>query len=87
MCAPPRALWPEQEERAQFLRRDLEAVTVPALIIHGSGDGTVPFEGSGKRTHEQLSGSELVLIEDAPHGLNVSHAGPFNDALLAFLAK
>lgn len=68
-------------------RRDLEAVTVPALIIHGSGDGTVPFEGSGKRTHEQLSGSELVLIEDAPHGLNVSHAGPFNDALLAFLAK
>lgn len=68
-------------------RRDLEAVTVPALIIHGSGDGTVPFEGSGKRTHEQLAGSELVLIDDAPHGLNVSHTDEFNAALLAFLAK
>lgn len=68
-------------------RRDLDAVTVPALIIHGDGDGTVPFEGSGKRTHEQLAGSELALIHDAPHGLNVSHARAFNDALLAFLAK
>lgn len=68
-------------------RRDLTAVTVPALIIHGDGDATVPFEGSGKRTHEQLPGSELVLIEDAPHGLNVSHADEFNAALLAFLAK
>ncbi len=68
-------------------RTDLAAVTVPALVIHGDGDGTVPFEGSGKRTHEQLAESELVLIEDAPHGLNVSHAAQFNEALLAFLAE
>ncbi|MEH3088144.1 MAG: alpha/beta hydrolase [Microbacterium arborescens] len=68
-------------------RDDLGAINVPALIIHGDGDGTVPFEGSGKRTHEQLAGSELALIADAPHGLNVSHAQQFNDALLAFLAR
>ena len=47
----------------------------------------MPFEGSGKRTHEAIGGSELVVIEDAPHGLNVSHADDFNRALLAFLAK
>ena len=43
--------------------------------------------GRGKRTHEASEGSELVVIEDGPHGLNVSHADEFNDALLAFLEK
>ncbi|KAA9089898.1 alpha/beta fold hydrolase [Microbacterium radiodurans] len=68
-------------------REDLPAITVPALIIHGDGDATVPFEGSGKRTHEAIAGSELVVVTDAPHGLNVSHADEFNAALLDFLAK
>ena len=68
-------------------REDLKAVSVPALIIHGDSDGTVPFEGSGARTNEALSGSELKLIAGAPHGLNVSHAEEFNDALLRFLAR
>ncbi len=68
-------------------RTDLTEVTVPTLVIHGDSDATVPFEGSGKRTHEQIAGSELVVVEDAPHGLNVSHAREFNEALLAFLAK
>lgn len=68
-------------------RRDLDAVSVPTLVIHGDSDGTVPFEGSGKRTHEAIDGSELVVLEDAPHGCNVSHADEFNRALLAFLEK
>jgi pimeloyl-ACP methyl ester carboxylesterase len=68
-------------------RDDLTKITVPTLVIHGDSDGTVPFEGSGKRTHEAVAGSELVVVEDAPHGLNASHAQQFNDALLAFLAK
>jgi pimeloyl-ACP methyl ester carboxylesterase len=68
-------------------RADLEKVTVPTLVIHGDSDATVPFEGSGRRTHEAIEGSELVLVEDAPHGLNVSHADEFNRALLAFLEK
>ncbi len=68
-------------------RDDLPKVTVPALVIHGDSDGIVPFEGSGRRTHEAIEGSELVVIEGGPHGINVSHAKEFNDALLAFLAK
>lgn len=67
-------------------RRDLAANTVPTLVIHGDGDGTVPLEGSAQRTHEALADSELVVIRDAPHGLNVSHAERFNEALLGFLA-
>ena len=68
-------------------RKDLKQVHVPALVIHGDSDGTVPFEGSGKRTHAAIAGSELVVLPDAPHGCNVSHADAFNEALLAFLAK
>ena len=68
-------------------RDDLPAVTVPTLVIHGAGDGIVLFEGSGKRTHEALPQSELVVVEGGPHGFNVSHAEEFNRALLDFLAR
>ena len=66
---------------------DLTSISVPTLVIHGDSDGIVPFEGSGKLTHEAVDGSEVVVIEDAPHGLNVSHAEEFNAALLEFLEK
>ena len=68
-------------------RDDLKKVTVPTLVIHGDSDGIVPFEVSGKRSHESIEGSELVLIEGAPHGFNATHAEEFNTALLAFLKK
>jgi pimeloyl-ACP methyl ester carboxylesterase len=68
-------------------RDDLEKVTVPTLVIHGDSDATVPFEGSGKRTHEAIPSSELHIVAGGPHGINVSHAEEFNRVLLAFLAK
>jgi pimeloyl-ACP methyl ester carboxylesterase len=68
-------------------RDDLAKVTVPTLVLHGDGDATVPFEGSGARTHAAIAGSELVVLRGAPHGCNVSHAGEFNQALLEFLAR
>jgi non-heme chloroperoxidase len=67
-------------------RNDLAKFTIPTLIIHGDSDAIVPFEASGKRSHEAVSGSQLVLVEDAPHGLNVTHRERFNQALLDFLA-
>ena len=68
-------------------RRDaLGGIRVPTLVIHGDSDLIVPFEVSGKRSHEAIAGSQLALIEGAPHGLNVTHADQFNRALLDFLA-
>ena len=66
-------------------RGDLAKVSVPTLVLHGDSDATVPFEGSGKRTHAAIGHSELRVIADAPHGLNVSHAKEFNEALVSFL--
>jgi non-heme chloroperoxidase len=68
-------------------RDDLTKIAVPTLVIHGDADGIVPFEGSGKRTHEAVDGSELVVVEGGPHGFTVSHADEFNRALVAFLEK
>ena len=67
-------------------RDDLPKVSVPTLVLHGAGDGTVPFDGSGARTHAAIPGSRLHVIADAPHGCNVSHADEWNRALLDFLA-
>ena len=66
-------------------RDDLRALTVPVLVLHGGSDAVVPFEGSGQRTHRAVAHSRLVRVPGAPHGLNVSHAPAFNDALLTFL--
>lgn len=68
-------------------RDDIEQVAVPTLVVHGDSDSIVPFEGSGARTHLAIAASELELIVGAPHGLNVSHASEFNDALIRFLAR
>lgn len=66
-------------------RSDLHRLTLPTLVIHGDADAIVPLSGSGQRTHRIVRQSELVVVGGAPHGLNVSHADAFNDALLAFL--
>ncbi|AMO25301.1 bromoperoxidase [Ramlibacter tataouinensis] len=66
-------------------REDLKMIKVPTLVIHGDSDAIVPVEGSGLRTHSAVPHSQLVLVNGAPHGLNVSHAQAFNEALLSFL--
>ena len=66
-------------------RGDLRKVTVPTLVLHGDSDATVPFEGSGQRTHEAIDGSQVVVLKGAPHGCNTSHTDDFNLALLNFL--
>lgn len=66
---------------------DVATVTVPTLVIHGDSDAIVPFEVSGQRTHDAIPGSELVVIEGGPHGINTSHTEEFNAALVAFLAR
>ena len=64
---------------------DLKKVTVPTLVIHGDADVIVPFEGSGQRTHLAVPHSQLVVVNGAPHGFNLSHTQAFNDAMLDFL--
>ena len=68
-------------------REYLTKVDLPTLVIHGDGDGIVPLEGSGARTHAAVAGSRLHVVAGGPHGLNVSHAEEFNRALVGFLTR
>lgn len=68
-------------------RDDLGAIDVPLLVLHGDSDATVPVEGSGARVHAAVPGSELVVLEGAPHGLLVSHADAVNRTLVDFLGR
>jgi non-heme chloroperoxidase len=47
----------------------------------------VPWELTSKRVHDTIAGSELVVIEGVPHGLVLTHAEQFNQALLDFLKR
>ena len=86
--ASPRAtlVGPSQFGRTDF-RGDLSRFDMPTLVIHGDSDAVVPFHVSGRRTAASIPGSEVVLIEGGPHGINVSHTDEFNRALLAFLGR
>jgi pimeloyl-ACP methyl ester carboxylesterase len=68
-------------------RGDVAGITVPTLVVHGDSDAIVPLEVSGKRSHELIPDSELVVIEGGPHGLNASHPEQFNEALIRFLRR
>ena len=83
--APHAALACMESFATTDFRSDLQQLTLPTLVIHGDADAIVPLEGSGLRTHRAVRHSTLVTLSGAPHGLNLSHARGFNDALLSFL--
>ncbi|MFD2598771.1 alpha/beta fold hydrolase [Sphingobacterium corticis] len=68
-------------------RAESEAITLPTLIVHGKADQTVPITTSAEQAAKLISNSELKVYEDAPHGLNVTHAEKLNSDLIAFLGK
>lgn len=72
---------------ATDFRDDLPLIKVPSLIVHGDSDRIVPFTASGKLTHESIEGSQLVVVEGGPHGLNWTHAAQLNRTLLDFLSQ
>ncbi|HXV46999.1 MAG TPA: alpha/beta hydrolase [Nitrososphaera sp.] len=68
-------------------RKDLTRIDVSTLVVHGDADRIVPIEASGKRTHELVKGSRLLVVKDGPHGLNLTHAEQINRELLDFLGQ
>ena len=68
-------------------RADLAKIKIPTLINHGAEDRIVPVAASAPRTQSAVAGSQLVMVEGAPHGLLATHAAEVNYALLKFLAE
>ncbi|WP_405496276.1 alpha/beta fold hydrolase [Nocardia sp. NBC_00511] len=67
-------------------RAELPAITLPTLIVHGDSDASIPVELGGHRQAALLPHSELLVYENAPHGLYLTHPERLTRDLLAFLA-
>ncbi len=85
-CASPIATIKCAESWANTdFRPELSNVNVKTLIVHGDDDQIVPIDTAGRQAAEGISNNEFVVIEGAPHGLNVTHADQLNSILENFL--
>jgi 3-oxoadipate enol-lactonase len=68
------------------LTDQLQTISVPTLIIVGADDPATPVAAS-RVIHEQIQGSELVILKSAAHLSNLEQPEAFNQALTTFLAR
>jgi pimeloyl-ACP methyl ester carboxylesterase len=66
-------------------RPQLAKIEVPAMIVHGTHDASAPIDLTGRRTAALVPESELVVYQDAGHGLYAAEVERFNDDLAAFI--
>jgi 3-oxoadipate enol-lactonase len=64
----------------------LKEIDMPALVIVGEHDHGTPPE-MARQIHDNLRGSELVVIPSAAHLSNIEQPQAFNKALLAFYER
>jgi len=65
-------------------RPDMQAFTVPTLIIHGELDHNAPLL-CAQRTARAIAGSQFKIYEGAAHGLYLTHKDRLNSDLLDFI--
>jgi len=64
---------------------DLEAVTLPTLVLHGEDDQVVPFADSGVLSAQILPNGTLKSYPGYPHGMPTTHAEVINADILEFI--
>ena len=68
-------------------RAELRKMNVPTLVVHGDKDASAPLPLTGKRTVELLPNARLKIVEDAPHGLPLTHVELLNAEISTFLTS
>lgn len=71
--------------RDMDLRDSLRAISTRVLVVVGEHDPGTPVSAA-EFIHERIASSELRVISDAAHFVNMEQARIFNDALLEFIA-
>lgn len=64
---------------------DLQAITVPTLVMHGDDDQIVPIADSALLSSKLLKNGTLKVYEKYPHGMCSTHADVVNQDLLKFI--
>jgi pimeloyl-ACP methyl ester carboxylesterase len=65
----------------------MQASLKATLIIHGTGDKTVPIDAAGRAAAKGIANSTLIEFEGAPHCLFASHKERFIGDVLSFLGN
>ena len=64
---------------------DLQAISVPTLVMHGDDDQIVPIADSALKAVKLLKNGTLKVYKGYPHGMLTTHAEVINPDLLAFI--
>ena len=65
-------------------RTELRTIRTPTLILSGDIDKSAPLELRGRPTHELIAGSQLLVYENAAHGLPYTHTDRMLADIVAF---
>jgi non-heme chloroperoxidase len=68
------------------LRKDLEKIKIPTLIMHGKQDKICSFDLAGQMK-SGISDSQLIPFENSGHSLFLEETEKFNSALIKFARK
>ncbi|MGD0883101.1 MAG: alpha/beta hydrolase [Acidimicrobiales bacterium] len=64
----------------------LGEITAPALVVHGTSDVAITMDKAEALAAALPGCAGVVTVEGGSHSANLTHPGPVNDAILAFLA-
>lgn len=63
---------------------DLQAITVPTLVMHGDDDQVVPYEDAALLSIKLLKHGSLKIYQGYAHGMCTTHSAVINPDLLTF---
>lgn len=66
-------------------RPDCAAFDLPTLILHGTGDQTVPIDTAARHAAKLIPHARLIEYDGGPHGLLATHKDEVTRDLIAFL--
>jgi non-heme chloroperoxidase len=64
---------------------DLQAITVPTLVLQGDDDQIVPYKDASLLQAKLLKNGTLKIYPGYPHGMCTTNAEAINADLLAFI--
>lgn len=68
-------------------RQDLQKITIPVRVIHGTDDSTVPIDVAGRKSAQLLPNATLSEYNGEPHGLFLTASERINEELLDFVCE
>jgi pimeloyl-ACP methyl ester carboxylesterase len=75
--------------RALISRDDITGrlgeIAVPALVVHGTADVSISMDKARALAAGLSHSTGVVAIDGGTHSANLTHPGPVNDAVLAFV--